>query len=102
MQNEIEKDPESVNSLLGKGMLGQIVGKAQRILEADKCLQACLPEEMRPHCHVMTASSNTITIEASSPAWSAQLHFVLPELLQKMREFAPFKQLQHIHYRVQG
>ena len=101
MQNESLKDPQSVSSLLGKGMLGQIVNKAQQILQADTLLQRCLPADMRAHCHVMTLSNNTLTIEASSSAWSAQLHFLLPDLLQQLRQHALLKNLQHIHYRVQ-
>ncbi len=52
--------------------------------DLDRLLQACLPEEARPHCRAGGISNGRLVVVADSAAWATRIRFQERQLLARM------------------
>ena len=77
----------SVRQLLGSPLspLGRLVAAGRHQDAANAALQEFLEEPLKGRVCVARASSETLTLVADSPAWSARVRYLTPQILAHLR-----------------
>jgi hypothetical protein len=77
----------SVRQLLGSPLspLGRLVAAGRHQDAANAALQEFLEEPLKGRVCVARASSETLTLVADSPAWSARVRYLTPQILDHLR-----------------
>lgn len=77
----------SVRQLLGSPLspLGRLVAAGRHRDAADAALQEFLEEPLKGRVCVARASGETLTLVADSPAWSARVRYLTPQILDHLR-----------------
>lgn len=65
--------------------LGRLVAAGRHQGAADAALQEFLQEPLKGRVHVARASGETLTLMADSPAWSARVRYLTPQILDHLR-----------------
>ena len=85
----------------GESNLRRIVRQAQRLLAMDKIFKECLPENIRPHCHLAQITATELTLLVDGAAWLTHLRYLKPQLLQQLKTHPQCAYLKEIQYRIQ-
>lgn len=77
----------SVRQLLGSSLtpLGRLMAAGRRLGAANTALDEFLEEPLKGRVSVARASRETLTLVAQSPAWSARVRYLTPQILDHMR-----------------
>lgn len=77
----------SVRQLLGSPLspLGRLVAAGRHQDAADAALQEFLEEPLKGRVRVARAGGETLTLVADSPAWSARVRYLTPQILDHLR-----------------
>jgi hypothetical protein len=77
----------SVRQLLGSSLtpLGKLMAAGRRLAAANDALDAFLDEPLKGRVRVARASGETLTLVAESPAWSARVRYLTPQILDHLR-----------------
>ena len=80
------------------GQLNTIQQRAAGIDRLAHQVRACIPSSLRPHCTGVSLQGDCLVIFTDSPAWSARLRYLAPELLQELGQ--PGNSLRNVRIRV--
>ena len=77
----------SIRQLLGSSItpLGRLVAAGRRLAKANDALDEFLDEPLKGRVSVARASGETLTLVAESPAWSARVRYLTPQILDHLR-----------------
>jgi hypothetical protein len=77
----------SVRQLLGSSLtpLGRLMAAGRRLDSANRALDEFLEEPLKGRVSVALAGRETLTLVAESPAWSARVRYLTPQILDHMR-----------------
>ncbi len=77
----------SVRQLLGSSLtpLGRLMTAGRRLGSANDALDELLTEPLKGRVCVARASGETVTLVAESPAWSARVRYLTPQILDHLR-----------------
>ena len=77
----------SVRRLLGARLtpLGRLTAASNRLRAADRALDEVLSEPLKGRISVALVSGETLTLVAESPAWSARVRYLTPQILDHLR-----------------
>jgi hypothetical protein len=77
----------SIRQLLGSPLtpLGRLTAAGRRLGDANDALDEFLEEPLKGRVIVARASGETLTLVAESPAWSARVRFLTPQILDHLR-----------------
>ena len=77
----------SVRQLLGGSLtpLGRLMAAGRRLGAANTALNEFLEEPLKGRVSVARAGPETLTLVAESPAWSARVRYLTPQILDHMR-----------------
>jgi hypothetical protein len=77
----------SVRQLLGSSLtpLGRLMATGRRLGAANAALAEFLDEPLKSRISVALAGPETLTLVAESPAWSARVRYLTPQILDHMR-----------------
>jgi hypothetical protein len=77
----------SVRQLLGGSLtpLGRLMATGRRLGTANTALDEFLEEPLKGRVSVARAGRETLTLVAESPAWSARVRYLTPQILDHMR-----------------
>ena len=77
----------SIRQLLGSPLtpLGRLTAAGRRLGDANDALDEFLDEPLKGRVIVARASGETLTLVAESPAWSARVRFLTPQILDHLR-----------------
>ena len=77
----------SVRQLLGSSLtpLGRLMAAGRRLGAANTALDEFLDEPLKSRIRVARAGPETLTLVAESPAWSARVRYLTPQILDHMR-----------------
>lgn len=59
--------------------------QARRLVEIERQVRACLPQDLAEHCQVAGIRDGCLHLFADSPAWAARLRFQEPQIIQAWR-----------------
>lgn len=71
---------------VGTSNLAGLSIQAQRLVELERQIRACLPQELAEHCQVAGIRDGCLNLFADSPAWAARLRFQEPQIIQAWRQ----------------
>ena len=77
----------SIRQLLGSSItpLGRLMAAGRRLASANDALDEFLDEPLKGRVSVARASGETLTLVAESPAWSARVRYLTPQILDHLR-----------------
>ncbi len=77
----------SIRQLLGSSItpLGRLMAAGRRLANANDALDEFLDEPLKGRVSVARASGDTLTLVAESPAWSARVRYLTPQILDHLR-----------------
>ncbi len=77
----------SIRQLLSSSLtpLGRLMAAGRRVGLANEALDEFLEEPLRGRVSVARASGETLTLVAESPAWSARVRYLTPQILDHLR-----------------
>ena len=77
----------SIRQLLGSSLtpLGRLTAAARRLGAANTALDEFLDEPIKGRVSVARADRETLTLVAESPAWSARVRYLTPQILDHLR-----------------
>ncbi len=77
----------SIRQLLGSTLtpLGRLMAAGRRLGLANDALDEFLGEPLKGRVSVARASGETLTLVAESPAWSARVRYLTPQILDHLR-----------------
>ena len=77
----------SIRQLLGSSLtpLGRLMAAGRRLGIANDALDEFLDEPLKGRVSVARASGDTLTLVAESPAWSARVRYLTPQILDHLR-----------------
>ncbi len=77
----------SIRQLLGSSLtpLGRLTAAARRLGAANTALDEFLDEPLKGRVSVARADRETLTLVAESPAWSARVRYLTPQILAHLR-----------------
>ncbi len=77
----------SVRRLLGSSLtpLGRLTATGRRLGPANDALDELLTEPLKGRVSVARASGETVILVAESPAWSARVRYLTPQILDHLR-----------------
>ncbi len=77
----------SVRQLLGSSLtpLGRLMTAGRRLGTANDALDELLSEPLKGRVRVARASGEIVTLVAESPAWSARVRYLTPQILDHLR-----------------
>ena len=77
----------SMRQLLGSSLtpLGRLMAAGRRLGLANDALDEFLDEPLKGRVSVGRASGETLTLVAESPAWSARVRYLTPQILDHLR-----------------
>lgn len=77
----------SIRQLLGSSLtpLGRLMAAGRRLGIANDALDEFLDEPLKGRVSVARASGETLTLVAESPAWSARVRYLTPQILDHLR-----------------
>jgi len=77
----------SVRRLLGARLtpLGRLTAESQRLRAANRALDEVLTEPLKGRVCVALMRGETLTLVAESPAWSARVRYLTPQILDHLR-----------------
>lgn len=62
--------------------LARLLRRAAAHGQVDKDFQACLPFELRGHCHLASYRDGRVMLHVDSSAWATRLRYALPEITE--------------------
>lgn len=78
--------PRIFSSLINQHAdLARLYQHTKFLIYLNKCLSDILDEPLNQHCQIANYDKCTLTILADTPAWSARLRYVTPNILSRMR-----------------
>ncbi len=80
--------------------LRRLLGQSRLWQQLDDRLRGFLPPPLRDHCRLAAMDRTNATLLASSPAWSARLRYLTPEILEFLRGPCDQGQLRSLRIRV--
>ena len=77
----------SIRQLLGSSItpLGRLMAAGRRLANANDALDEFLDEPLKGRVSVARASGETLILVAESPAWSARVRYLTPQILDHLR-----------------
>jgi hypothetical protein len=72
------------------GVLGHIIKQASKIRTLDAAVKKHLPENIAKHVQVVNLHQGRLTLSATTPAWASKVKFMLPDLLEALRQEPQF------------
>ncbi len=77
----------SVRQLLGSSLtpLGRLMSAGRRLGTANDALDELLTAPLKGRVRIARASGETVTLVAESPAWSARVRYLSPQILVHLR-----------------
>ena len=81
------KNTKSMQDILhsGASSLQQIVQKTQQLQELNRKILNHLEEDVKAHCRVANLDNGVLTLSTDSAAWSTRIRYIVPELLNTLR-----------------
>lgn len=88
----------SVRQLLANRLtpLGRLMAASHRLRAADNALGEVLGDPLKSHVSVAAVSGETVTLVATSPAWSSRVRYLTPQILDHLRERLENPQLARV------
>ncbi len=88
----------SVRQLLGSTLtpLGRLATACRHLDTANDALDELLDEPLKGRVSVARASGETLTLVAESPAWSARVRYLTPQILDHLRTRLENPQLSRV------
>lgn len=82
--------------------LASILGRIEQIKCWQGILSQCLPEEktLFAHCHVVQATPSHLMIVTENPHWNTRLRFLVPQILQQLKQQSEHAKLTAIYCKV--
>jgi len=103
MNNKYIKPEKDISTLLSdenSTRLSEIVAKSKELQVLNTLLKQNLEAPLRDHCIVANFRDGTLVIAADSGAWSTQLRYLCPTLLEPLRKHKEFSSLCRIEFYV--
>ncbi len=76
--------PVKINKLLRTGPISRLLGQARQLQALDEQVRNQLPDNLRPHCHVLSLHDRILILATDSPVWAARLRFHAPRLVKQL------------------
>ena len=76
--------PVKINNLLRSGSISKLLGQARMLHTPDEQVRAQLPDNLQPHCQVLSLHDRTLVLATDSPVWAARLRFHAPRLVKQL------------------
>ncbi len=88
----------SIRQLLGSSLtpLGRLTAAGRRLGAANTALDEFLDEPLKGRISVARADRETLTLVAESPAWSARVRYLTPQILDHLRSRLDSPQLNRV------
>lgn len=77
-----------------------ICKKAEVLKELDEQLHSFLPDSLKGQCRVGSFEKGCLVITTSNSSWATELHYLLPELRDRLRKEAGLYQLVTLKMKV--
>jgi len=92
--------PESLSSILHR--ITQRYGLEPRlqILKFQENWEHIVGENMAQHTMPLSLQYHKLTLLVDNPAWTQQLHFLQPKILEMLRRFTPNIEISEIRFKV--
>lgn len=98
--NEKPADLQPVIQAVAGSSLRKLVEKARLLLNLDRFVQAWLPAELKPHCHVMNLNERTLVLGLDNAAWTTRMQFISSDLMDALKKESDFPVILNVRCRV--
>jgi hypothetical protein len=81
--------------------LSMLLSQVRLLRLITTVIRGVLPEPLSLHCHAANINGDILIIGCDSPTWAAKLRFLLPQVLERLKDHRQLPPFKHIRIRVQ-